>query len=884
MCLTHRLCLILLVVGGLGVGCSRTKDGPLNRGYQQMTARYNPLFNGQKAYDEALFSLKSAHVDVYDRTLDIYPFSQAKSGSSEATLLNRAAEKATKTIKEHSMMIRGKQKNLVIYDAYLLLGKAQALLGLDVSAQESFAMVSRNTNRKAKRPWNIQRVFSIGESELHYLSEINRIKVIAKQGNGQATLNALDDLEKEGTPDKFILDIMLMRAQAHLSLEEWIDAADMLNQATNRSKNKRDMARYAFIAGQLYENQGEWRRAKECFERCIKGQPETYDMLLEAQLRKTLNDEGQTKRRYSDLKKLLKEPKNQLFKDRIYYALSKVAKSQGETQNQLVFLDRCIGASQQSRPIVQAIAYFERGGLHFDFKQYSKAQVDFDSSFVLLPEAHPLKASVSKRREGLNALVSVLQTIDRNDSLLFLGGMSEEMLRKKFSDYIEGLKEQEELAIRNAERAALNAQLNAQSALLSAQGPVAGAATSGGWVFYNPISRATGMATFTTQWGQRPNVDNWRLQSSSGTWDMSGSNVSGPSMPGGEEGTAGFLDPAYDLSTYLDAIPFSAEEKDSCKQLMCKGWIEAGAIYRDQIGDLDAALNCFKSFQLDCGNDEINCEKVTNEDCESIAFVHYALYRLYLQREEPDLASSEKATLLQRFAKTSYASLLRGEEPAQGNQQESSKEFRQLVSFVQNRQWDKALALFEKSNWSMLEAPQASLLRAQAVGGKRGIEAYIEALTAVEEGFPNTAQAIAAGNIKMTLAAGAIEDQGIASPYIEALSVPHQLVILFSSSGNGNDVRNALARFHQQYFAGAPMSIRILPFDQNSQIISVDGFKNSTELLEYRKKVMRASTVMQFLTPYGPKFWPITVQNFTHFYSLKDSEGYQAWSERIYAL
>ena len=170
------------------------------------------------------------------------------------------------------------------------------------------------------------------------------------------------------------------------------------------------------------------------------------------------------------------------------------------------------------------------------------------------------------------------------------------------------------------------------------------------------------------------------------------------------------------------------------------------------------------------------------------------------------------------------------------------------------------------------------------MGGKSGRPAYIQALTDVEEGFPNTPQAVAAGNIKMALAADAVDEAAASSPYVEALSVPHQVLIVFSSAGNANDVRNALARFHQQYFAGAPMSIRVLPLNESTQIVAVDGFKNSTEAMEYRTKVKRATPVTQFLSPYDAKYWPITVQNFTHFYSQKDLKGYEAWVEMIYTL
>lgn len=873
-----------------GWSCSRTKDRAINRTYHQLTSQFNPLFNGQEAFDEALKSLQDEHVDAFDRILAIYPWSQAKEGSAAAVGLKRAIEKATKTIREHSMMIRGNQRNRVVYDAYILMGDAQALLGLDVAAQESYAVVSRNTDRRAKpKPfWNPDGWFASEEAHLFYESELHRILIQARQGNGSATIAALDELERMGIPVRYEFDLAVLRAQGHISQQEPLLAADLLFGATEKTKNRRDKARYAFIAGQLYENAGERLLARHSFERCIEGQPGTYDMLLEAQLHKTLNGDGRPQKLYAELLKLLKEPKNAAYQDRIYYALARVAEAQDDNKSRLFYLDRCVGAGQNERPILWAMAHSDRGEMHFEAKRYALAQVDLDSAYALLPEGHALKKSLSKRRDGLNMLMAVVQGIDRNDSLLVLGTKSDAFLRSKFTAYVEELKKQEQRAIRAAERAALNAQLNAQSSLLMASGPVAGGTTAGGWIFYNPVARAAGMAGFNTHWGQRPNVDNWRLQSASGTWAMGTMNQGGPSASDDPRGgSEAYIDPAYDVDHYLSAIPRTPKDRDSCQALICTGLLEAAAIYRDQIGDLDEALAALKRIESHCGMPDslrASCGLMSHPGCEQEAFVHYALHRLHLQREEGIQAVSEKETVLQSYPNTRYARLLRGEAEEAPRAMMATAEFRTLVDHVEARRWTPALTVHGATAWNPEEAPRAALLRAQAIGGKQGRAAFIDALTEVEKGFPNSPQAVAAGNIKMSLAAEADELDSPASPYSEALPAPHQVLIIFSSAGNSNDVRNALARFHQQYFAGSPMSIRLLPLDESSQIVAVDGFKNSTEALDYRTKVKRATAVTQFLNPYDPVYWPITVQNFAHFYTNKDLIGYKQFVEMTYTL
>ena len=424
---------------------------------------------------------------------------------------------------------------------------------------------------------------------------------------------------------------------------------------------------------------------------------------------------------------------------------------------------------------------------------------------------------------------------------------------------------------------------------MAATGPVAGANTAGGWIFYNPVARAAGIASYTTQWGQRPNVDNWRLQSASGTWAMGNMAQSGPSASedptGGEEA---YVDPTYDVESYLRAIPKRAEARDSCQQLICSALLEAAAIYRDQIGDLDRALAALMRTKAECGLPDslsARCAETGGlEGCNDDAFVRYALHRLHLQREEGIQAEAEKIEVLTHYPLSRYAALLRGETLETNTKAPTTKAFRALVSDVENRKWADALKRFDATTWNPEEAPRASLLRAQATGGTEGRSAFIAALTEVEEGFPNTPQAVAAANIKMALASDATDVAASKSPYVEALAAPHQVLIVFSSAGNANDVRNALARFHQQYFAGSPMSIRMLPLTESAQIVAIDGFKNSTEAMDYRTKVKRASAVTQFLNSYDPSYWPITVQNFSHFYSSKDLDGYKRFVEMIYTL
>ncbi len=855
---------ILLFSAGffLMLSCSRTKDRAINRYYHQLTSKYNPLYNGQKAYNESLYSLKEEHIDLFDRVLSVVPYDIAKEGGRSYSGFKKAIEKATKTIQEHSMMFRGTQKNPIIFDAYLLMGDAQSAMGLDVAAQESYSVVIRNASK----------------SDRAYKAELNRIKILARQKNSGAVIDALEEMQRTGVPEKFSFDINLLRGQAAAIDGNTLLAAKLFAKSAAETKNREIKSRLAFIAGQLYESAGERARARSSFQVCIAGQPSTYDILLEAYLRRTLNGSSKSISLYKELKTLLKEPKNVKYEDRIYYALSLVAKNLKDKDQQLYFLSRCIGAPAVERPILKAIAHSERGQIYFNDKKYSQAQIDLDSAFLLLPNRHQLKKVIETKRKGLNSLVSELIKIERNDSLLMLSGKSDAVLRSYFNNYIEDLKEQEIVAIKNSKRNALNAKLQATTSLLSMGAPTAGGAMAGGWIFYNPVSRSSGIATFSEKWGQRPNVDNWRLQSASGNWSIVIEN--GPIESNEQGELKPYVDPSYDVESYLSAIPRSQEKKDSCKDIICDALVSSAAIYRDQISDYEMALAQINRIISDCPDDTL-CVS-----CEREPFALYALYRLRLLRGEVEMAKGPKSEILKRFPESRYAKTILGINQADTAVEKTSKDFIQLTEHFNKKEWRALIKLSKKTTWSRIEAPRAGLLWAHAIGGQEGIQPYLQALTAVEKGFPNSAQAVAAGNIKMALESmnDKTEKEESVSPYARAPNSPHQLIIILSKAGNPNDVRNALARFHQKYFAGNAMSIRPLPLGDASQIIMIDSFKNSSEINGYRTKIMRAAGVTQFLKPYSAEYWPITVQNFSHFYTNKDIEGYRSFVEKEYGL
>jgi NAD(P)-dependent dehydrogenase (short-subunit alcohol dehydrogenase family) len=80
------------------------------------------------AYAEAMAAAQEAHQDDFTQLISVDDWSKVKTGTPGEAKAKRAVEKAAKTIQEHSMVFKGKQANPAVFDAYLLMARAQMLM------------------------------------------------------------------------------------------------------------------------------------------------------------------------------------------------------------------------------------------------------------------------------------------------------------------------------------------------------------------------------------------------------------------------------------------------------------------------------------------------------------------------------------------------------------------------------------------------------------------------------------------------------------------------------------------------------------------------------------------------------------------------------------
>ena len=849
-------------------GCSREKDRWLNRRYHEVTARFNPLHNGQVAYAEAMAAAQEAHQDDFTQLISVDDWSKVKTGTPGEAKAKRAVEKAAKTIQEHSMVFKGKQANPAVFDAYLLMARAQMLMGLDAPASEALSTVARLS----------------ANQEQQVEAELERAELLARQGNSALAEPLMFELERKGVPKKWQFHVDRIRGRMAVSEQDWVGAADAMGRAAAKAPRAHQRARYAFLAGQLYERALEPERARRMYEACLKAQPASYAMLLEAQLRRSMNGGGMNPAKlYKELRELLREPKNADFADRIYFALGDLALQWDDRDEAYTYFQRSFAAGTPERPLVQGLAYARHGALALERRAYERAQVDFDSASILLPKSYAGRDGFVKKAQTLSVLVEALNRAQLSDSLVVLAGRDPAAVRSMLEKYVSSLRKADAEAAERARREEELAELRAASAELDAAAPSAGAGAAAGWAVYAPALRAKGAAAFRQRFGERPNVDNWRLRSRSSQW-FAATAATKDGEPNdqvqqiGQDGQTvapkkPAVDPRYDVEAYLSQVPFQSSDRESVRSAACTAWSEVAAAYRDGMQDPQEAIKAYRRALRSCPS---------SPDAPRWL---YGVYRLHVGSNEELQAESAKKELLERYPDSEAATLIQGKAlKTQEAVPNASAAFLALHAAVDQRSWKEAIKIHQAQEWPAVERPQADFLHAMAVGGRDGRNAYSDALRALIAAHPSTPQAAQAQTYLTALAEGSDMDEGPVDngPYQVALNAPHQILILFPTGFDANAARNALARIHATDYAGKPLGVRTLPWDEDSQLILVDGFTSAAEALSYRDKVRVHPELRTRIPIDRTRYWPVTVANFSHLYRSKDESTYRAFVQRNY--
>ena len=759
-----HLLVVLSSLMFLGMACSVKKDRLLNRGYHAMTTKYNILYNGDLAYEEALAHLQEDYFDDFWEILPVEriaikvdptrefergPSLNSKRGSiadnfsltgdlqvdslKGAVGFQRAENKAVKAIQEHSMYIKGLERNWQIDDAYVLLGKSRYFDGRFLPALEAFNFV----------------LYKYPNGSLSNEAKIWREKTNIRLNYEDVAIKNLQEVlktKKNELPKRLSSEANAMLAQAYINLEQYEEAIKALKAAISFTGNSELRSRYLYILGQLYAKTGQKELGYATFQEILdmnRRAKRTYAMHAYAEqfaLDPTpARDSVLFLKKY---KKLLANRENRPYLDVLNRQVGLFYEHSGNTSKALEYLKRAVKEGKGDQQL-KANNYLSIADIYFNSAGYALSGQYYDSALSLLPERAKDRLRIVRRRQALHDVVKYEMIAKTNDSILRLVAMPIAARTAYFEDYIDKLRTEDfrklQANLKGKKRDSAIDYFNMADFGQAIEASIQDNATptlhsNSRFYFNSPQAVEQGKAEFRRKWGNRALVNNWRNIAVSQR-DIKESNVDGKERSKRETNTK-LVDPRYDVETYLSKIPQDEQQIALIKKDRDFAYFQLGSMYVDRFKKYDLASERLEKL-------------LTFDPAERLILPSmYKLYKIYL---ETDMAKAlaMKARIISEYPDSRYAKLLQNVRLDEINDLSPEQLYTEIYRIYAAEKYSEAyhrintiLERYDNDYISKFE-----LLKAQIIAKLEGLEAYRDALNFVALTYSSSPEGIEANRI-----------------------------------------------------------------------------------------------------------------------------------------
>lgn len=612
------LCGVAIVIAG----CSLEKKSAVNRGLQNLTAKYNILFNAKEILNEKQAAYAAAYIDDYNEILSVYRDTTPQTGEPDKDL-ELVKQKANN-------IISIKEQSHYIGDAYMLLGKANFLQGNYFDAVEYFSYVTRSFGdnlqlRQNGLTWK-------GRS-LMYLNKNNEAKLAL-----DSALQSIDPKKKPGP------DVYAAKLQYDINVQDYADGEEMAKKAIERSNNKVQELRWTFILGQLQEMNQKLPDAVASYTRIVKSNA-SFDMAFNANLNRIRIEDMQNGvkiSRIARLRSLLKNPNNKEFTDQIYYQIATLQNADKDIDGAIKSYKQSARASTKNQT-QKGLAFSKLADLYFRNKaDYVTAKNYYDSTLMNLPLNYPGFGSLRKKADNLQLLADRLNIISREDTLQMLAALDETARNKKIDEMVNrNILQQQVIA---------TAAANAQNDPLFNDPAAPQASTPNGdrFYFYNATALSQGFGNFKRVWGNRKLEDNWRRANRTSI-DVPVNNTATTPVNTDPDGISNVMNktPANVSSgnfrqEIVQNLPLTPAQLAQSNQRVFNAYLDIANFYRDVLEDKKEAIEAYETILT------------RFPDNANKAAIYYNLYRLY---SENNAAQSDKYKnlVLTKYPETPFA-------------------------------------------------------------------------------------------------------------------------------------------------------------------------------------------------------------------------------------
>ena len=677
-----------------------------------MSAKYNVLFNGKIAFEEAKTELDNSYEDNFWERLPIEPLKieeeiipfpgQTVQNDTEAQGFDKAEEKAVKSIQKHSMVIDGFEKNNQIDEAYLLLGKSRYYLQRFIPALEAFTFGIENYPNA-----NLYRETKIWKAKAHVRLQNEKLAIETLR----SVLRSIDVTDEEFEKAHTAM------AMAYTQLDSTHLVIDHLKKATYYLTDLNQGPRNLFILGQIYREQEKIDSSNMVFESLgyMKKIPRKYQVHAAIERAKNYSEADSTSIIVYTLQDLIKNRDNREYLDELYYQAGLIS-LKNESFDQARGLFELSVIHNTSKPYQKSLSYESLGDFYFDKTSFEMAGAYYDSVLQIPIDQNTKRIrKIIRKRESLNDVIYYENIARKSDSILTLVNMSEEEKDIYFKGYIEQIKlkyEAEQL-------------LKEQTTTTGGMGDLAIAnnnADGGTFYFYNPQVVGIGKQQFKNKYGNRSPGDFWLVAQNVGL----NSDVV-------IEETRVKLDTSmlFNAAFYKEQIPKSQQAIDSIKYARNDAYYNLGLIYKEQFREYEIAAVDFEKF-------------LENEPKENLILP--AKYHLYKTYEFFNIEKSNKyrEDIVTNYSDSRYAEMIQNPKNVlERSNDDNSPEYMYKTAFVCYEEEDFEYSLrtvnegLERFKGFEIEA-KFELLKAYLLYKTVGEELFREKLNTIIVNYPNT--------------------------------------------------------------------------------------------------------------------------------------------------
>ncbi len=634
---------------------------------QNTFTHYNYYFNAERKMDEAKLNMQRLAKDNYNKQIDLFSFDPNKDSTILAADMDSIIQKTSLGIQIHDPRTKWAG------DLYLLLGQAYFFKGDYNNAEASFRyIVAIRAKEKAAQEKKAAEKHGYAKGKKEQPSVVDEDKkslldfLKHESANNDALLWVARTYTQSGRYDQAasVLDLLtsdtkfpddlkgrLALELAFLNLKEGNSkdaSARLAVVAADKNQEYFIRRRAAFLAGQLYEKNGNYTAAAAQYER-VTGLLPKIEMDFYARRNRAYSlmlAGGAQDEAIASLKSMLRDGKYAAYNEQIYYVLGRLSANADNPKDAETYLRKSI-ASEKSTKKQKASSFASLGNIYYKAGNWESAKSAYDSASRLSSYATDDTAVTiaTRRSKVLNHVAGPARTIATQDSLLAMAAMTEKEQRSVARKYIRALEQRRTDSVLRAENAA-----NAPGQPTTDAEPVSSAMS---WYFSNPLLTQQGFAEFKRKWGNRPLADNWRRGSASGAPFNNITNAnSAPTFTGGD-GSGNVAGSALDengLPTeemLLAGIPSTPERKDKAINGIQRAYVDLGTAYVSDLEDYSRAGSTFD--QLD---KRYSAHPYTDEEL-------YLRYLAALRQNNLPQAKIYSDRLLQQFSTSKWAANVR---------------------------------------------------------------------------------------------------------------------------------------------------------------------------------------------------------------------------------